>query len=53
MHPVPERLATLARMAADTPTRSPLGDVAHLGHVQLFTPFPADTVACCPRRRGC
>ncbi|MFD4328510.1 hypothetical protein ACFWQC_28025 [Nocardioides sp. NPDC058538] len=32
-------------MVADTPTRPPLGDVAHIGHAQLFTPTPAATVA--------
>ena len=44
---VPENLSTLKRMVADTPTRPPLGDVAHLGHAQLFTPCPAETVAFC------
>ncbi|HWV75906.1 MAG TPA: VOC family protein [Isoptericola sp.] len=43
--PVPEHLTTLRRMVADTPTRPPLGDVAHLGHAQLFSPVPEETVA--------
>ncbi|MFE5291372.1 VOC family protein [Isoptericola sp. NPDC056618] len=43
--PVPENLTSLRRMVADTPTRPPLGDVAHLGHAQLFTPVPEETVA--------
>jgi len=43
----PEHLTTLRRMVADTPTRPPLGDIAHLGHAQLFTPCPAETVAFC------
>ncbi|MCA1191973.1 VOC family protein [Saccharopolyspora sp. 6V] len=51
-NPVPEQLTTLARMVADTTTRPPLGDVAHLGHVQLFTPCPADTVAFCTEFLG-
>ncbi|MDI2027601.1 VOC family protein [Saccharopolyspora sp. TS4A08] len=42
---VPENLSSLKRMVADAPTRPPLGDVAHLGHAQLFTPCPQDTVA--------
>jgi len=45
--PVPENLTTLKRMVADTPTRPPLGDIAHVGHAQLFTPCPEDTVAFC------
>jgi len=44
-NPLPENLSTLKRMVADTPTRPPLGDVAHIGHAQLFTPTPAATVA--------
>ncbi|MET8518567.1 VOC family protein [Nocardioides sp. NPDC004968] len=44
-NPVPENLTTLKRMVADTPTRPPLGDVAHIGHAQLFTPTPAATVS--------
>lgn len=42
---VPANLANLKRMAAETPTRPPLGDIAHIGHAQLFTPCPEDTVA--------
>ena len=45
--PVPESLTTLRRMVADAPTRPPLGEVAHVGHAQLFTPCPAETVAFC------
>jgi catechol 2,3-dioxygenase len=41
---LPEHLTSLKRMVADTPTRPPLGDIAHLGHAQLFTPCPEDTV---------
>ncbi len=43
-NPVPESLTTLKKMVADTPTRPPLGDVAHIGHAQLFTPTPEATV---------
>lgn len=43
--PVPANLTTLTRMVAETPTRPPLGDIAHIGHAQLFTPCPQDTVA--------
>ncbi|GAA2358719.1 catechol 2,3-dioxygenase [Saccharopolyspora halophila] len=42
---LPENLTTLKRMVADTPTRPPLGDIAHIGHAQLFTPCPVETVA--------
>jgi catechol 2,3-dioxygenase len=42
---LPQHLTSLKRMVADTPTRPPLGDIAHLGHAQLFTPRPEDTVA--------
>ncbi|WP_292653367.1 VOC family protein [Nocardioides sp.] len=44
-NPVPDNLTTLRRMVAETPTRPPLGDVAHIGHAQLFTPTPEATVA--------